>query len=52
MVLMKRKVALKCVSMKCGAQCVTISGAQPMHRLYATSWDLVEKVRSFFTYSL
>ena len=44
MVPMNAKVALKSASMKRGELFVTISGTTMMHGLYATSWDMPDKV--------
>ena len=44
MVPMNAKVVLKSVSMKLGALFVMIFGTLPMHRLCATSLDLLGKV--------
>jgi hypothetical protein len=44
MVQMNAKVALKSASVKHGELFVMISGTTMMHRLYAISWDMPDKV--------
>ena len=47
MVPMNAKDVLKSALMVLGAQSVMTFGTLLMHKLYATSWDMQEKVMSF-----
>ena len=46
MVSMSVKDVLKSALMVLGAQSVMTSGTLLMHKLYATSWDMQDKVKS------